>query len=95
MARIQETKTLPAKSADAAYGAAERVLTAAGYTLVKKRPMAWLLIAKCTRAEDSIEVNFAARPGAAASVTLSLSSDTLDEAGLKAEALRLLAELSL
>ncbi|OGO14698.1 MAG: hypothetical protein A2Y93_05895 [Chloroflexi bacterium RBG_13_68_17] len=94
MARVQETTTLPGKSADAAYGAAESVLSAAGYQLTKRRPIAWLLLAHRQQAGGSIEVSFTARPGPAAAVTLSLSSEELDEGGLKSEALHLLEELA-
>lgn len=94
MARIQETATLSGKNADVSYAAAERVLTSAGYELIKKRPMAWLLVGRRQGPEGTIDANFAARPGAAAGVTLSVSSEELGEAALKAVAQQILAELA-
>jgi len=83
VAKFQESRTFTGKSADGCYKAAEAALPKVGFGVWKRRPMAWLLLARRSQPEGSIEGNVACRPGAGALVTIALSSDTVTDDALK------------
>jgi hypothetical protein len=77
MANIQETVQLAGKSPGECYELAQKAVVKAGYSVWKKREMAWLVIAKCTEGGTELDVNIMARPVMGGSVTLSSASEKL------------------
>jgi hypothetical protein len=92
MVQIQVTRKLggsfATKSANETYQAVLAALPEAGFTIWKRRDIAWLVMVRCGEAVDG---NVSARPGG--QVIASLSSSHRDEAELRALAERLFQQL--
>jgi hypothetical protein len=86
MAKLQETSAFTGRTAEAAFAAAEAALPEVGFEVWKRRPMAWLLLARATLPEGLVEASVACRPAAGAMVTVALSSATAPDGVLKAMA---------
>jgi len=84
MAAVQETRDFSTLDADQAYQAADLAFQQAGFTVWKRRPLGWIVLAKLEKADLVVNANAACRPGNKSSITLSLDSTTAAEADLKA-----------
>lgn len=82
MAKATESRDYAGKSADDCFAAAKAALPKVGFEIWKMRPIGWLLLANRTTSEGVVNANFAFRPGAAA--TLTLSSDRVTKEALLA-----------
>lgn len=83
MAKFQESRTFVGTSADGCYAAADAALLEVGFEVWKKRPMAWLLLARRNLPEGPIEANIGCRPGVKALVAVTLSGDAVSKESLK------------
>jgi len=73
LARYQESRTYPKKSADDCFAVAQTALQAAGFEVWKTRPIAWLALGKQKLPGDTVNANMMARPDG--QVTLSIGGD--------------------
>jgi hypothetical protein len=80
MSTFRETKEYQGISADQAYKMAESALDQMGFDVWKKRPLGWLLMADFTDETGKVTGNVSCRPGAGASITITLDSDLHQEA---------------
>lgn len=86
MTKFQEQRSYKKTSPDDGFIAAEKAFVKAGYQIVKKREIAWLIMAKRTTGDSvSISANFTAQPGAQTTAILTLNSDQMTDVELKAE----------
>mgnify|MGYP006987896477 CR=1 FL=1 len=83
MAKITQAGEITGKSAKDIYVASQEALTAAGFEVWKKRPVAWLLMAKQKVEGQWVNANLAVRPTSPTSYALTISSDGLDEGSLQ------------
>ncbi len=79
MAKISRTGEIENQSADEVYQASVRVFEAIEFEVWKKRPLAWLSLAKKTVEGVEISANLAARPSLPVSYTLTMTADGLSE----------------
>jgi hypothetical protein len=93
MAKVTETRSYHAHHVDRCYKAAEAALPGAGFKIWKTRPIGWLIMARREGSEGLIEANVAARPGAGATVTLTLSGESSSEAALSELVRKIFGEL--
>jgi hypothetical protein len=93
MAKVTKTRSYPSDHVDRCYKAAEAALPGAGFKIWKTRPVGWLIMARQEGPEGLIEANLAARPGAGATVTLTLSGESSSEATLSGLAGKIFGEL--
>ncbi|MBN1267606.1 MAG: hypothetical protein JXA25_19095 [Anaerolineales bacterium] len=84
MAAVQETRELSHFDADQAYQAADQAFQDAGFSIWKRRPLGWIVLAKKEDGNAAITANAASRPGNLSSLTFSLESPDLTEQDLKA-----------
>jgi hypothetical protein len=91
MAKIQESKKLPGKSADDVYQAVLQAAPLAGLEVWKRRDIAWLAMIKHEAAGAGIDGSVSVRPGA--DLTISLSSDDLAETDLRSRAETIFGEV--
>lgn len=82
MSTVRETKEYPEMSADEAYKIAESALEESGLEIWKRRPLAWLIMADHADDTGTIRGNVACRPGAGASITITLDSDVHEESAM-------------
>jgi hypothetical protein len=90
MAKIQETRSFPGKSAGDAYQAILVAAPKAGLQVWKRRDIAWLAMVRSGTGSDAIDGNISAR---GTQVIVSLSASSLSEADLKARAETVFQEL--
>jgi hypothetical protein len=83
MAKIQEVRYYPGKSANDCFALETKAFEKAGFQIWKKREIAWLVQAQRTENGKKIEANMSARPGGKTAVTLSISCNEISEADLK------------
>ncbi len=86
MAKIIRTGAIENQSADAVYQASVPAFEAVGFEVWKKRPLAWLALAKKRVEGVEISANLAARPSSPVSYTLTMTADNLSEETLDEEA---------
>ena len=94
MAKIEETRSYPNKSANDYFAAACRAYPKAGFELWKKREIAWLAIAKRMDEGKQIDSNASARPGNPPVLTVNISAEHLSEEALRPMMDKLLNALS-
>lgn len=91
MAVIRNTIEYNDISANEGYQAAEAAFRQAGFDVWKSRPQGWLAMARLEDSKDVIQANFACRPGATTSITLTLKSESHKEEELQVYSKRLFA----
>jgi Tfp pilus assembly protein PilX len=91
MAVIRSTTEYDDTSANEGFQAAEAAFRQAEFEIWKSRPQGWLAMAKLQDPKGVIQANFACRPGATTSVTLTLKSDAHEEEALREYSERLFA----
>ncbi len=82
MPSIEAHKEFTGNSPTDCYNAAENSVESLGYSIVKKRPLGWLLQIK----NNTINANLAFRPGRNTTAIFALSSDSESEAALQTAA---------
>ena len=75
MAKIEENRAFPNKSADQLYQAFESAYQKAGFQTWKLRPIGWLALAKRQEAGTDVQSTLSARPGNPATATLVITSE--------------------
>jgi hypothetical protein len=83
MAKIEEIRSYPNKSANQYFEAACRAYPKAGFELWKKREIAWLAIARIMQEGKQIDSNASARPGNPPILTVNISAEHLSEEALR------------
>jgi hypothetical protein len=83
MAKIEETRTFPGKTPDQLYNAFEPAYQKAGFNTWKKRPVAWLALAKRQESDSDVQSTLSARPGNPSAATLVITSDKLPQEQLE------------
>ena len=91
MAVIRNTKEYDGISANEGFQVAEAAFRQADFDVWKSRPQGWLAMAKFQDTKGVIQANFACRPGATTSVTLTLKSEVHEEEELQEHSERLFA----
>jgi hypothetical protein len=91
MVVIRDTIEYNDISANEGYQAAEAAFRQADFDVWKSRPQGWLAMAKFHDPKGVIQANFACRPGATTSVTLTLRSEVHEEEELREHSKRLFA----
>ncbi len=76
MAKIEENKAFPNKTADQLYQSFESAYQKAGFKTWKLRPIGWLALAKRQEGGTDVQSTLSARPGNPASATLVITSET-------------------
>lgn len=79
MAKFTVENAVPGKSADFVYEAFNIALEQDGYEIWKKRPIAWLSLARKAVDGKHLDANLAVRMGAQTSYTFILSSEACTE----------------
>jgi hypothetical protein len=79
MTKVIRTGEFAAKSADEVYKASVHAFEAIGFEVWKKRPLAWLSLARQTVDGIEISANLAARPSSPVSYTLTMTAEGLSE----------------
>ena len=79
MSTVRKTEEYQGISADQAYKLAEAALEQQGFNTWKKRPLGWLLMADYEDETGKVTGNVSCRPGAGASITITLDSDLHQE----------------
>ena len=74
MGKLETTRPFPGKTADQVYKCFEPAYKQAGFVVWKRRPIAWLDLAKKVEGGVEIQSNLSARPGIPPVITLSLTS---------------------
>jgi hypothetical protein len=82
MSKIIRKGEINTHSADKVYQVSVETFEAVGFEVWKKRPLAWLSLARKTVDDVEISANLAARPSSPVSYTLTMTAD-----GLSAEML--------
>jgi len=93
MATITYSGEVENRSANEVYEASIKAFDAAEFEVWKKRPLAWLSLARRTAAGVEVSANLAARPTLPVSYTLTMSGEGLSEETLNALADCFLAAL--
>ena len=75
MAKIEENRAFPNKTADHLYAAFEPAYQKAGFKTWKLRPIGWLALAKRQEPGTDVQSTLSARPGNPASATLVITSE--------------------
>jgi hypothetical protein len=75
MAKIEENRVFPNKTADQLYAAFEPAYQKAGFQTWKLRPLGWLALAKRTENGADVQSSLSARPSKPAMATLVISSE--------------------
>lgn len=83
--------TYGALSPDEGFKLAESVLPEAGFTIWKRRPIGWLLMANQHTSDGMVSATISFRPGVKTAMSLSLASDDQSEQALKQTTERFLA----
>lgn len=91
MVVIRNSKEYSGISANEGFQVAEAAFRQADFNVWKSRPQGWLAMAKYEDAKGVIQANFACRPGATTSVTLTLKSEVHEEEVLQEHSERLFA----
>jgi hypothetical protein len=84
MAKIEENRAFPNKTADQLYQAFESAYQKAGFQTWKLRPIGWLALAKRQEAGTDVQSTLSARPGKPASATLVITSENHSREQLQA-----------
>lgn len=79
MAKIERVNEVIGKSPTEVYETAIAAFEEAGFTVWKKRPIAWLMMVRKTVDGKTIDGNLSARMGAVTSYILTLAADDLPE----------------
>jgi hypothetical protein len=79
MAKIERVNEVIGKSPVEVYEAAIQAFEEAGFTVWKKRPIAWLMMVRKTVDGKTADGNLSARMGAVTSYILTLAGDELSE----------------
>ncbi|MDY6868724.1 MAG: hypothetical protein SVT56_12645 [Chloroflexota bacterium] len=79
MSKIIRTGEITNQSADEVYLASVAAFEAVGFEVWKKRPLAWLSLARKKIDGVEISANFAARPSSPVSYTLTMTAGGLSE----------------
>ena len=74
MAKIEENRAFPNKTADQLYQAFESAYQKAGFQTWKLRPIGWLALARRQESGSDLHSTLSARPGNPASATLVITS---------------------
>jgi hypothetical protein len=94
MPKVRVTKSYRGISPDTCFLAFKEAFEKAGFEVWKSREIAWLVMARKTEKEGSIEASFGSRPpGNNASVTLSVSSEEVEQDKLKTYSDKVFQEL--
>ncbi len=88
MSKCDITRPFPGKAANQCYQANQRAAVKAGYKIIRKRDVAWLLLCDGRVQGRRVGLSLSVPFGGPTSVFLSLSGD-LDETALAAEAERI------
>jgi hypothetical protein len=83
MANIQEVISFEKKSTSDCYDAALAAFPKAGFSILKKREIAYYALAQCTVNGILIDGTIMVRPGGAPQMTISVGANALDEQTLK------------
>jgi len=75
MAKIEENRAFPNKTADQLYQAFESAYQKAGFQTWKLRPIGWLALARRQESGSDVQSTLSARPGNPASATLVITSE--------------------
>jgi hypothetical protein len=86
MVKIERVDEVVGKSPTEVYGAAIQAFEESGFTVWKKRPIAWLVMVRKTVDGKAIDGNLSARMGAVTSYILTLAADDLPEAEVAKQA---------
>ena len=84
MAKIEENRAFPNKTADQLYQAFEPAYQKAGFQTWKLRPIGWLALAKRQEPGTDVQSTLSARPGKPASATLVITSESQSQEQLQA-----------
>jgi hypothetical protein len=84
MAKIEENRAFPNKTADQLYQAFEPAYQKAGFQTWKLRPIGWLALAKRQESGTDVQSTLSARPGKPASATLVITSESQSQEQLQA-----------
>jgi hypothetical protein len=84
MAKIEENRAFPNKTADQLYQAFESAYQKAGFQTWKLRPIGWLALAKRQETGTDVQSTLSARPGNPASATLVITSESQSKEQLQA-----------
>ena len=84
MAKIEENRAFPNKTADQLYQAFEPAYQKAGFQTWKLRPIGWLALAKLQESGTDVQSTLSARPGKPASATLVITSESQSQEQLQA-----------
>jgi hypothetical protein len=79
MAKIERVKEVVGKSPTEVYETAIQAFEDAGFTVWKKRPIAWLMMVRKTIDGKTVDGNLSARMGAVTSYILTLAADEVPE----------------
>ncbi len=77
--KIERTKEIVGKSPTEVYEAAIQAFEKTGFTVWKKRPIAWLMMVRITIDGKTVDGNLSARMGAVTSYILTLAADDVPE----------------
>jgi hypothetical protein len=83
MGNIREVIAFPGKSTGACFEGAVKGYPKAGFTVWKKRDIAWLAMAKCMQGNIQIDSNIMVSPGGTPQITLIVSAPELGEKDLR------------
>ncbi len=81
MAHYEETRTYPNRSSAACFAAAEEALPQAGFSVWKKRPIAWLVLSRRKEGSEVINANISCL--VAGRVTLAMGGDQYTQEALR------------
>ena len=84
MTKITIEEKIPGKSADDVYETFNSVFEEVGFEIWKKRPIAWLCMAKTSIDSKPVDANLVVRPTSPVSLTLIMSSPTATEEDMSA-----------
>jgi hypothetical protein len=79
MSKIERVNDVVGKSPTEIYETAIQAFEETGFTVWKKRPIAWLMMVRKTVDGETIDGNLSARMGAVTSYILTLAADRLPE----------------
>ncbi|MEA4908511.1 MAG: hypothetical protein GYA17_18675 [Chloroflexi bacterium] len=89
MAKLEKKMAFAGKSANDCYQAGLRIVEKAGYKILKRRDIAWLLVCEGNLNGNVTSLNYSVPLGGPSSVVLNFNSEQNDAAALEAEAERL------
>ena len=93
MAKVEENRAFPNRTADQLYAAFEPAFQKTGFQTWKLRPIGWLALAKRHDSGVDIQSSLSARPGNPSLATLVITSETHSQDQLQAWAAEIWAAL--